>query len=49
MACKSTTGLSPIDYKKTKSQWKNFLKQNKTAKGIYFAIRYFYDVLKGDK
>lgn len=40
---------SPIDYKKTKSQWKNFLKQNKTAKGIYFAIRYFYDVQKGDK
>jgi hypothetical protein len=25
------------------------LKQNKTAKGIYFAIRYFYDVQKGDK
>ena len=28
---------------------KTFLKQNKTAKGIYFAIRYFYDVQKGDK
>ena len=27
----------------------SFLKQNKTAKGIYFAIRYFYDVQKGDK
>jgi hypothetical protein len=40
---------APIDYKKTESQWKNFLKQNKTAKGIYFAIRYFYDVQKGDK
>lgn len=40
---------APIDYKKTTSQWKNFLKQNKTAKGIYFAIRYFYDVQNGDK
>lgn len=40
---------APIDYKKTASQWKNLLKQNKTAKGIYFAIRYFYDVQKGDK
>lgn len=38
-----------IDYKKTTSQWKTFLKQNKTAKGIYFAIKYFYDVQKGDK
>jgi hypothetical protein len=40
---------APINYKKTTSQWNNFLKQNKTAKGIYFAIRYFYDVQKGDK
>ena len=40
---------APIDYKKTASQWKNFMKQNKTAKGIYFAIRYFYDVQNGDK
>ena len=38
-----------IDYKKTTSQWKSFLKQNKTAKGVYFAIRYFYDVQHGDK
>ena len=40
---------APVDYKKVTSQWRNFLKQNKTAKGIYFAIRYFYDVQKGDK
>ena len=40
---------APIDYKKLTSQWNNFLKQKKTAKGIYFAMRYFYDVLKGDK
>lgn len=40
---------APIDYRKLTSQWNNFLKQNKTAKGIYFAMRYFYDVEKGDK
>lgn len=40
---------APIDYKKLTSQWNNFLKQKKTAKGIYFSIRYFYDVAKGDK
>ena len=33
---------APIDYKKLTSQWNNFLKQKKTAKGIYFSIRYFY-------
>ena len=40
---------APIDYKKLTSQWKNLLKQQKTAKGIYFTIRYFYDTLHGDK
>ena len=40
---------APIDWKKFSSQWNTFLKQKKTAKGIYFAIRYFYDVQKGDK
>ena len=39
---------APIDYKKMMSQWRNYLKQKKTAKGIYFAIRYFYDVQKGN-
>lgn len=38
-----------IDYKKLNSQWKNYLKQNKTAKGIYFAIKYYYEVQRGDK
>jgi len=38
----------PIDYAKLTSQWKTFLKKGKTAKGIYFAIKYFYDVKKGD-
>lgn len=40
---------APIDWKKLTSQWNNFLKQKKTAKGIYFTIRYAYDVLKIDK
>lgn len=40
---------APIDYKKLTSQWKNFLKQKKTAKGIYFTMRYYYDTMKGDK
>lgn len=40
---------APIDYRKMTSQWNNFLKQKKTAKGIYFAMRYFYDVAKGNK
>lgn len=31
------------------SQWKNYMNSQKyTAKGIYFAIRYFYNVQKGD-
>lgn len=39
----------PIDWKKLSSQWKNLLKQKKTAKGIYFSVKYFYDVMNGDK
>lgn len=38
-----------INYSKISSQWKNFIKQGLTPKGIYFAIRYFYDCLNGDK
>lgn len=38
----------PIDYVKFDSQWKNFQKQGKTAKGIYFSLRYFYEIKKGD-
>ena len=40
---------APIDWKKLTSQWNNFLKQKKTAKGIYFTIRYTYDIMKADK
>jgi len=38
-----------VDFLKMKSQWDNFLKKKMTAKGIYFCLRYFYDVKKGDK
>lgn len=38
----------PIIYEKMKSQWENFIKKGKTAKGIYFSLRYFYDVQKGN-
>lgn len=37
-----------VDYPKFISQWNNLLKDGKTAKGIYFTIRYFYEVEKGD-
>lgn len=40
-----------MDFAKIISQWKNFTKPERkmTPKGIYFALRYYYDVLKGDK
>lgn len=38
-----------IDFIKFKSQFDNFLKKKETAKGIYFTLRYYYDVQKGDK
>lgn len=39
-----------IDYKKLQSQWNNYLRQKtKTAKGIYFAMKYFFEVIHGDK
>jgi hypothetical protein len=37
-----------LDYKKFSSQWANFLKKGMTAKGIYFTLRYFYEIEKGD-
>lgn len=36
------------DYRKIKSQWDNFIKKGKTPKGIYFCIKYFYDIKKSD-
>lgn len=38
-----------INYAKFVSQWNNFQKKKMTPKGIFFAIKYYYDVLKGDK
>lgn len=39
-----------IDFQKLDSQWKSFIKPERkmTPKGIYFAVRYYYDVLKGN-
>lgn len=39
-----------IDFQKLQSQWANFTRPEKgmTPKGIYFAMRYFYDVQHGD-
>ena len=37
-----------IDYKRFCSQWKRLIeKDGRTPKGIYFTLRYFYDVCKG--
>lgn len=40
-----------IDFQKINSQWANFTKPEKkmTPKGIYFALRYYYEVVHGDK
>ena len=35
-----------LDYTKVKSQWDNFIKKGNTPKGMYFSIRYFYEVKK---
>lgn len=37
-----------VDFNKFNSQWKNYLKQGKTPKGIYFSLRYFYEVKRED-
>lgn len=36
-----------LNFQKVKSQWDNFLKKKMTAKGIFFCLKYFYDVQKG--
>ena len=37
-----------IDYKRFNSQWKRLVeKDGRTPKGIYFTLRYFYDVCRG--
>lgn len=37
-----------FNYVKVKNQWASFLKNKLTAKGMYFAAKYFYEVKKGD-
>ena len=37
-----------VNWNKFTSQWENFLKKNMTAKGIYFSLRYFYEIAHGD-
>ena len=37
-----------LNFIKFQSQWDNFLKKGMTAKGIYFTLRYFYEIEKGD-
>ena len=37
-----------FNYVKVRKQWENFLKNKMTAKGIYFGLKYFYEIKKGD-
>lgn len=39
-----------IDFSKIQSQWANFIKPGRgfTPKGIFFAVKYFYEVQHGD-
>jgi hypothetical protein len=37
-----------VDYPKFQSQWNYLLKKGRTAKGIYFTLRYFYEIEKGN-
>lgn len=38
-----------VDYIKFQKQWEAFVKKNMTPKGIYFCLKYFYDIQHGDK
>lgn len=37
-----------VNYPKVLSQWASFVKKGMTSKGIYFTIKYFYDIQKAD-
>lgn len=37
-----------FNYLKVQKQWESYLKNKMTAKGIYFALKYFYEIKKGD-
>lgn len=38
-----------VDWHKFNAQFNSLIKKGRTAKGIYFAVRYFYEIEKGDK
>lgn len=37
-----------FNFIKVERQWNSFLKNKMTAKGMYFALKYFYEIKKGD-
>ena len=37
-----------FNFVKVRKQWDSFLKNKLTAKGMYFALKYFYEIKKGD-
>ena len=37
-----------FNYVKVRKQWESFLKNKMTAKGIYFSLKYHYEIKKGD-
>ncbi len=40
--------IMEVNFMKLKGQWKSFLNNKMTAKGIYYAVRYMYDIKKFD-
>ena len=37
-----------FNFVKVRKQWESFIKNKMTAKGIYFALKYHYEIKKGD-
>ena len=37
-----------FNFVKVRKQWENFIKNKMTAKGIYFSLKYFYEIKKND-
>ena len=37
-----------FNYHKVRKQWEKYIKDKMTAKGIYFALKYHYEIKKGD-
>ena len=37
-----------FNFVKVRKQWESFLKNKMTAKGMYFALKYHYEIKKGD-